>query len=95
MKNSPKRILNQEQMEYRGNDFYDFDDDVDLLEFSPLYRELIDVSETLPGMVRIDSGGMKLIYKVFDKKTGRYLPWPNFMKNHLKNFMNLLFEKLV
>ena len=44
MNNPPKIIQNESQMEYRGNDFYDFDDDVDLLEFSPLYRELIDIS---------------------------------------------------
>jgi serine/threonine-protein kinase len=73
MKNSPKRIFDQKQMEYRGSDFYDFDDDVDLLEFSPLYRELIDISEAYAEMTRIDAGGMKTIYKVFDKKTGRYL----------------------
>ncbi|MCH2204359.1 MAG: serine/threonine protein kinase [Lentisphaerales bacterium] len=73
MKNNPKRILDQDQMEYRGSDFYDFDDEVDLLEFSPLYRELIDISEVYSDINKIDAGGMKSIFKVFDKKTGRYL----------------------
>ena len=73
MNNPPKRIQDESQMEYRGNDFYDFDDDVDLLEFSPLYRELVDISEAYSDTSKIDAGGMKSIFKVFDKKTGRYL----------------------
>jgi len=73
MNNPPKRIQNKSQMEYRGNDFYDCDDEVDILEFSPLYRELVDISETYSDITKIDEGGMKSIFKVFHKKTGRYL----------------------
>jgi serine/threonine protein kinase len=73
VKKNKTRIINSSQMEYRGSEFYDCGENVDFVEFSPLYREISENSDNYSDSTKIDAGGMKSIYRVFDKNTGRYL----------------------
>lgn len=62
-----------DKMEYRGNEYYDLEDDICSEECAKLFETYSDIKKRYSDVTKIAEGGMKKIYRAYDKKSGRYI----------------------
>ena len=76
MKIKPDNIRDSKTVAYSLEDLYEDcldDSKVEFSEFSDFYAKFPDLKKRYTEEKKIDSGGMKTIYKVFDQHLGRFL----------------------
>ena len=74
MSSKPEKFIPIPQnLDYRASDFYDMEEDEREIQSSQLYEEFSDVSKRYTELTEIASGGMKVISRAYDQKTGRYV----------------------
>jgi serine/threonine protein kinase len=80
-KKSDQFIAIPENLDYRATDFYDMDEDERDVQSSQLYEEFSDVNKRYTEVTEIASGGMKIISRTYDQKTGRYVAMATVKEN--------------
>ena len=81
-KQTDKFIPIPENLDYRATEFYDLEDDERDTQCSQLYEAFSDMNKRYTEVCEIASGGMKIISRAYDQKTGRYVAMA-FIKERL------------
>lgn len=61
------------ELDYRGQSFYDCEEDFTVKTCASFYKDHSTLSKRYEQLELIGSGGMKLIYRAYDNKTDRYV----------------------
>lgn len=80
-KESDQFIAIPENLDYRATDFYDMDEDERDVQSMQLYEDFSDLSKRYTELKEIASGGMKIISRAYDQKTGRYVAMATVKEN--------------
>ncbi|WDE96913.1 serine/threonine-protein kinase [Lentisphaera profundi] len=76
-----KFIAIPKNLDYRATDFYDLEEDERDTQCTQLYEEFADVNKRYTEVAEIASGGMKIISRAYDQKTGRYVAMASVKEN--------------
>ena len=81
MSDSDRFIKVPENLDYRGSEFYDMEEDLVSSESAGLFEELDKTDNRYSDITEIASGGMKRIYRAYDQKTDRYIALARLKEN--------------